>query len=46
MQLFVWEAMNMAYFLITVSHKQRQLVMSKIVSKLHNTHVLETRLAK
>ena len=27
-------------------HKQRQLMMLKIFGKLHNTHVLETRLAK
>ena len=30
----------MAYFLS--SHKQRQLIMPKIVSKPHNTHVLGT----
>ena len=39
MQLFVREAVNMAYLLF--SHWHCQLMMSKIVSKPHNTHMLK-----
>ena len=39
MQLFVREVVNMAYLLF--SHRQCQLMMSKIVSKPHDTHMLK-----
>ena len=43
MQLFVWEVV---VWLTNVPHKWRQLMMQKIVSKLHSPHVLEITPAK
>ena len=33
---------SMAFYLFLISHRQRQLMMPKIVSKSHNPHVLKT----
>ena len=46
MQLFFREAIMWLTSHKYLPHRQRQLMMLKIVSKLHNTHVLETRLVK